>query len=403
MEGRFDLLDEERNRNGVSPTTSTKSRVSRRTLRKSSSSKYDYVKVHVQLEGHSYVLSRFLVNRVLAVTKVDYEDAIQISLELKRRLVDGDRMTISHSELERQLFEIMKEFGYADEYVQRFHHQRIPLIILMCGTACIGKSVLATQLAERLNLPSVLQTRLIYEIMHHSSQCFNEVPLYLRKVFSSSDSLVDHDSKEKQLIDCFRNECALIRTGVNGDIEKCLMEGKSIIVEGFHLDPAQYMDLIQTGVFLKGNGQDSIEFTAPSFSKTDAISGTLSVLGQQSSPQRRIPAVIIPFVFSLGDSDRKAFIQDWISHHDPTAFYDVTLAEEERAHVLHQNYGVIQDYLKQFASQVNIVNMSAVTIQETVGALHDTVLKTIEAFFMQYDAQPQRNEAKSQNASGLGV
>lgn len=42
----------------------------------------------------------------------------------------------------------------------RFHHQRLPLIILVCGTACVGKSTLATQLAQRLNLPNVLQVSL---------------------------------------------------------------------------------------------------------------------------------------------------------------------------------------------------------------------------------------------------
>ncbi len=39
----------------------------------------------------------------------------------------------------------------------RFHHQRLPLIILVCGTACVGKSTIATQLAQRLNLPNILQ------------------------------------------------------------------------------------------------------------------------------------------------------------------------------------------------------------------------------------------------------
>lgn len=39
----------------------------------------------------------------------------------------------------------------------RFHHQRVPLVILVCGTACVGKSTIATQIAQRLNLPNVLQ------------------------------------------------------------------------------------------------------------------------------------------------------------------------------------------------------------------------------------------------------
>lgn len=33
----------------------------------------------------------------------------------------------------------------------------MPLVILVCGTACVGKSTIATQLAQRLNLPNVLQ------------------------------------------------------------------------------------------------------------------------------------------------------------------------------------------------------------------------------------------------------
>jgi 2-phosphoglycerate kinase len=35
---------------------------------------------------------------------------------------------------------------------------------MVLGTACVGKSTLATQLAERLNLSAVLQTDLVYEV-----------------------------------------------------------------------------------------------------------------------------------------------------------------------------------------------------------------------------------------------
>jgi hypothetical protein len=46
-----------------------------------------------------------------------------------------------------------------------FHHQRIPLIVLVGGSACVGKSTLATQLAERLNLSSVLQTDVVHAVL----------------------------------------------------------------------------------------------------------------------------------------------------------------------------------------------------------------------------------------------
>jgi 2-phosphoglycerate kinase len=64
--------------------------------------------------------------------------------------------------------------------MNRFHHQRLPLIILVCGTACVGKSTLATQLAQRLNLPNVLQVSSFHwNLHHHLSEDFT---LYLLDV-----------------------------------------------------------------------------------------------------------------------------------------------------------------------------------------------------------------------------
>jgi hypothetical protein len=53
------------------------------------SSKYDFVKVRVWLSAkYHYVLSRFLISRTLTAVKVRPEDAIAVSLRLKKRLVD---------------------------------------------------------------------------------------------------------------------------------------------------------------------------------------------------------------------------------------------------------------------------------------------------------------------------
>ncbi|RDY02778.1 hypothetical protein CR513_13723, partial [Mucuna pruriens] len=40
---------------------------------------------------------------------------------------------------------------YGEEYINRykmmtsFHHQKVPLVILVCGTACVGNSTIATE------------------------------------------------------------------------------------------------------------------------------------------------------------------------------------------------------------------------------------------------------------------
>lgn len=38
-------------------------------------------------------------------------------------------------------------------------------MILMYGTGCIGKSTLSTQLGERLNVPNVLPTDLVFDML----------------------------------------------------------------------------------------------------------------------------------------------------------------------------------------------------------------------------------------------
>ena len=136
-------------------------------------SKYDYVKVRVWLQdaGHYYVLSRFLVSRALAVTQMAYRDAIRLALELKKQLVDAQRFDLTQLEMEAALFSLMRASDYGGPYIRRFRmmtaftRQRVPLVILVGGTGLMGKSTVATLLAERLNLPNILQTELLHSLL----------------------------------------------------------------------------------------------------------------------------------------------------------------------------------------------------------------------------------------------
>lgn len=217
------------------------------------SSKYDFVKVRVWLgdnADHYYVLSRFLVSRMLTVTKIPNHVAIKISLELKKLLIDNSLLDVSQTDLEANLFKLMERRGYGEEYINRykmmtrFHHQRIPLVILVCGTACVGKSTVATQLAQRLNLPNVLQTDMVYELIRTSTDApLTSTPVWERE-FSTPEELVTE----------FARECRIVRKGLDGDLKKAMKDGKPIIIEGIHLDPSIYlMDEESRGVISHPN------------------------------------------------------------------------------------------------------------------------------------------------------
>ncbi|CAI9270487.1 unnamed protein product [Lactuca saligna] len=216
------------------------------------SSKYDFVKVKVWLgdnADHYYVLSRFLLSRMLTVTKIPNHVAVKISLELKKLLTDNSLLDVSQSDLEANLFKYatfkMKDItiiitliaghgkaGYGQEYINhykmmaRFHHQRVPLVILVCDTACVGKSTIATQLGQRLNLPNVSQIDMVYELLRTSTDApLTSSPIWARDFISS-----------EELITKFCKECRIVRKG-----NKAMKDGKPIIIERMHVDPSIYL------------------------------------------------------------------------------------------------------------------------------------------------------------------
>ncbi|XP_010443966.1 PREDICTED: uncharacterized protein LOC104726733 isoform X2 [Camelina sativa] len=387
---------------------------------RNASSKYDFVKVKVWLgdnADHYYVLSRFLVCRMLTVTKIPNHEAIKISLELKKLLIDNSLLDVSQSDLETNLFKLMERRGYGEEYINRynmmtkFHHQRGPLVILVCGTACVGKSTIATQLAQRLNLPNVLQTDMVYELLRTATDApLTSTPVWTRE-FGSSEELITE----------FCRECRIVRKGLGGDLKKAMKDGKPIIIEGRHLDPSIYLmndenkapsndpeksssaetnssrDLTsdknpeagssdtketenstmkphsQDEAMASTEAMDQSEKVTQSESSRDAEKKSKSADGSGKTKSGPEP-IVISIVLKMSEFDHKALLEEWISSRTSGEKY--TSKEKDR---LITNLKTIEDYLCSFNSQgVTVVNISATTFPQTLDWLHNYLLQRIE-------------------------
>ncbi|KAJ0100164.1 hypothetical protein Patl1_19857 [Pistacia atlantica] len=401
-------------------------------------SKYDFVKVKVWLgdnADHYYVFSRFLLSRMLTVTKIPNHVAIKIALELKKLLVDNSLLDVSQSDLEANLFKLMERRCYGEDYINRykmmtrFHHQRVPLVILVCGTACVGKSTIATQLAQRLNLPNVLQTDMVYELLRTATDApLTSAPVWARN-FSSSEELITE----------FCRECRIVRKGgLAGDLKKAMKDGKPIIIEGIHLDPSIYLmeeenkaPVTSTekensvSVAADDNPVKQVENSSASVcgssntTLADVSSGekvsteqvnkiadsleSVALAGSTSDPPKKEGSVcenrgetikdpevdrktsvkkeksgadpiIVPIVLKMADFDHKALLEEWIS---TRTFNDKSLVQDK--HGLIRNLATIQDYLCSFKSQgLTVVNISATTFPQTLDWLHGYLLQCIE-------------------------
>ncbi|XP_021285965.1 uncharacterized protein LOC110417771 isoform X2 [Herrania umbratica] len=398
---------------------------------RNASSKYDFVKVKVWLgdnADHYYVLSRFLLSRMLTVTKIPNHVAIKIALELKKLLIDNSLLDVSQSDLEANLFKLMERRGYGEEYINRyrmmtrFHHQRVPLVILVCGTACVGKSTIATQLAQRLNLPNVLQTDMVYELLRTSTDApLASTPVWARD-FSSSEELITE----------FCRECRIVRKGLNGDLKKAMKDGKPIIIEGIHLDPSIYlmedehkipisvpeghqaaplskasndnsavqMENNSTSAF--GSHTEDSQNRPVHLSLDECVSAdqvnkvseylesiALSTASDDKGETVKVPDVnrttarkeksgsepiIIPIVLNMAEFDHKALLEEWIL---TRTFSGNCLVKDTNS--LITNLKTIQDYLCSFKSQgLTVVNVSATTFPQTLDWLHAYLLQCIE-------------------------
>jgi 2-phosphoglycerate kinase len=90
------------------------------------------------------------MSRILTLIKVNEKDAVKITLDIKKHFVEANITDVTQQELERVLFLKLSEHSYSEHFVQRyklitsFYQKKVPFVILICGTECMGKSTLIT-------------------------------------------------------------------------------------------------------------------------------------------------------------------------------------------------------------------------------------------------------------------
>ena len=290
-------------------------------------------------QAHYYVLSRFLVRRMLTAAGIPDKPAVRISLELKRDLVDHDLLSLPQADLDQRLFRIMEAKGYGADFVRqyqmvvRFFHVKAPLLVLICGTAGVCKSAIATQLAERLNFSHVIQTDIILDLIKAQGYAAEE-PLDQRPIW-------ERGLDGQELLSEYGRECAVLRQGLDGILEKCRKEGKAMILEGTHLDP---------GTFIADKGMQPF-----------------------GAPPRPLPAgseqrpLLVPIVLEMPRGDHMETIRDW-----PEACHEL------RGSAMFEGLRTLQDYLVQFEEKGSVnFEVRLDSVGDTIDSMHEFLLSCL--------------------------
>jgi 2-phosphoglycerate kinase len=191
---------------------------------------------------HGLPFSKGLLAQSLTATGLSPNNAYQIATAIQDDLRERDELSVTVVRLRELAVEYLERLAgdeYAKRYVKLWELSKLdkPLIVLIGGTTGVGKSTIATEVAHRLGITRIVSTDSIREVMRG---IFTKelMPAIYESAFNAWRGLrvpVPHGANP--VVVGFREQTAVVTTGVRALIDRSVLEGDSLVLEGVHLVP----------------------------------------------------------------------------------------------------------------------------------------------------------------------
>jgi 2-phosphoglycerate kinase len=199
---------------------------------------------HVLVSDQEYELpySKGLMASGIMATGLSPARAFHVAEVIEDRLHESGRTSISNAELTDLALDVLREevgVRYAESFArwQMVKRLDIPLVILLGGATGVGKSTIASMLANRLGITRVIPTDAIREVMRgmFSAELF---PTLHTSSFDAA-RLVRHPLPKRAdpVVIGFREQAAAVAVGIQGLLSRAADEGTDMIIEGAHVVP----------------------------------------------------------------------------------------------------------------------------------------------------------------------
>ncbi|MCP5055767.1 MAG: hypothetical protein GY937_03465 [bacterium] len=195
--------------------------------------------------------SKGVLSASLLASAIEPEQAHEVGREIEAALVARGEPFVERAELRALAAETLeRRLGprVAGRYRawREFLDSERPLILLLAGTAGVGKSSLAQAVAHRLGIAGVTSTDAIRQVMRIMLGP-ELVPAIHASSYDAHKVVVVSDQAEDPVIDAFRAQAATVSVGARAMIERAIEENSNLILDGVAvlpdlIDPAQYAD-----------------------------------------------------------------------------------------------------------------------------------------------------------------
>lgn len=195
---------------------------------------------------HGLPFSKGLLAQSFMSTGLPPSRAYLVATAVQEDLRGREELTVSLDRLRSlaaEYLERMEGSDYATRYIRLRQLTRLdrPLIVLIGGTTGVGKSTIATEIAHRLGITRISSTDSIREVMR-GIFTRDLMPAIHESAFNAWQGLrVPVPEGANPVIVGFREQTAVVTTGVKALIDRAVLEGDSLVIEGIHLVPG-YLD-----------------------------------------------------------------------------------------------------------------------------------------------------------------
>jgi 2-phosphoglycerate kinase len=196
--------------------------------------------------------SKGLMAQSLMASGMPPSRSYALAKEIETRLRSEDQHRVGVDRLRELASDVLEELVDAEiaaryRKVHAINRLEKPLIVLVGGTTGVGKSTIATELAHRLGITRISSTDSIREVMRG---IFSKelLPAIYESSFNAWRGLrvpVPHGANP--VIVGFREQTAVVTTGVESLVQRAVTERVSIVIEGIHIvpgyiEPTQFKD-----------------------------------------------------------------------------------------------------------------------------------------------------------------